>query len=191
MTPRNIAIFAVAVILGLFLGLRYPLIGLLCLVVAIGFVIFVLMRNKQGATVDDATAQAARGFQSAAGQARIYVMRKGFVGGMQGLNVTITGAADGQGPRLDGQIRSGYFLMADVAPGSHRISARMSSQTESSRRDVEVTLAAGDALLLDVSMDMGALQGKLVFDEIRDPTLARQKLAGLKMVEWLPSAAPA
>ena len=177
MTPRNIAIFAGAILIGLFIGLKYPLFGLLLLLPVMGYVAFILLRNDGGALADPATTAAARRFDSPADKAAIYVMRKGFVGGQQGMNVTIDGT-------LNSQFRTGHFVRAEVAPGEHTITAQLSSQTKGSAATQTVTLAPGECLLLDVKMNMGALQGSLEMFETRDPAEARSKLATLKLVEW-------
>jgi hypothetical protein len=104
-------------------------------------------------------------------------MRKGFMGGQQGMNVVIDGGAKSQ-------FRTGRFVRADVEPGSHRVYARMNAQTEGTAVNHGVTLAAGECVLLDAKLEMGALQGSLVFLETRDPAEARRKLAGLKLVHW-------
>ncbi|WP_229953435.1 DUF2846 domain-containing protein [Parasphingorhabdus litoris] len=113
----------------------------------------------------------------AAGKARIYVMRKGFVAGQQGMNITIDGA-------LNSQIRSKYFLMAEVDPGKHEIEAQMSSGSKSAAVSHELTLAEGEIALLDMKINMGALQGKPDFAEIRDAREANNMLTGLKLVRW-------
>jgi len=178
MTPRNIAIIIVAVIVGVYLGLKFPLFGLLCLVGGLGFAVFVLMSNKQGTLVDATARAAAQTGVPAEGKARIYVMRKGFMAGMQGMDITVDDTHKGQ-------IRSGYFMMAEVDPGTHHLTARFSKQTESTRQSHDVTLAAGQIVLFDMTFDMGMVQGTIRFDEAHDAGHIRQKIANLKMVNWL------
>jgi hypothetical protein len=177
MSPRNIALFAFAILVGLYLGLKYPIIGLLLLIPLIAFVVIVFMRNKQGSVVDNVVLDEAMQLTASAGKARIYVMRKGFVAGMQGMNITVDNA-------LNGQIRSKYFLMTEVAPGAHNVTAQMSSQTASTAQTHTFTLAEGECILLDMKLDMGLVQGKVVFEEIRDKGKAHQMLSGLKLVAW-------
>jgi hypothetical protein len=177
MTPLNIGLFTLAIIFGLYVGLSYPLIGLLLLVPIVILVVFILMRNKSGARASaDETADAIA-MNVPVGKARIYVMRKGFVGGQQGMDISI----DGQ---LSSQIRTKYFLMADVEPGVHHIKAKMTSGTESAVRSHEINLAAGDAILLDMKLNMGLVQGTPDFTEIRNVSEAKQSLQGCQLVRW-------
>ncbi|MEP2737279.1 MAG: hypothetical protein ABJP34_13390 [Erythrobacter sp.] len=177
MTPRNLAFFGGAILIGLILGFIYPLLGLLMLIPAIGFVAFVLMRNKGGSEASEGAAARAREFTAEDGKAAIYVMRKGFVGGQQGLNITID-------DDLTTQFRTGRFVKADIEPGDHVVAAQMASQTKGTATSQTVTLGAGEAVLLDAKLNMGALQGSIEFLETRDANEARSKLDGLRLVEW-------
>jgi hypothetical protein len=177
MSSRNIVLFALALLVGLYLGLKYPIIGLVLLIPLIAFVVIVLMRNNQGSLADRAELDDAMQLTTNAGKARIYVMRKGFVAGMQGMNITVDNA-------LNGQIRSKYFLMTEVVPGAHSVTAQMSSQTGSTAQMHEFILAEGECILLDMKLDMGLLQGKIVFEETRNNNKAQQMLSGLQMVAW-------
>ncbi len=176
MTPRNIILFALAVIIGLAGGIYYPTIGLILLIPVLGFVAYILLKNRGAKDADPAMAEAARQFTAAPGMAAIYVMRSGFVGGQQGMNVGI-GA-------LTSQFRTGRFVRADVPPGTHDVRGRLAAQIGGTDKIHTVTLAPGECVLLDAKLDMGALQAKLVFIESRDPAEARAKLAKLKLVEW-------
>lgn len=179
MTPRNIIIFAIALIVGLYLGLQYPLFGAVMIVPLIIFVVVVLMRNKSGALADPSTMADALQFTAPPSKARIYIRRKGFVGGQQGMNVTID-------DRLNSQIRSKYFLMAEVDPGTHKVAAQMASGTKSAETTIDVTVQAGECVLLDVKFDMGLLQGKPTFEDIREAIPARKMLSGCRLVLWKP-----
>jgi len=177
MTPRNLALFGGAILVGIILGFIYPMFFIFLLIPLLGFVVFVLLRNKGGAEADESVAAAARAFTAEDGKAAIYVMRKGFVAGQQGMNVTIDDA-------MTAQFRTGRFVKADVEPGEHTIHSQMASQTKGTARNHTVTVAAGDCVLLDAKINMGALQGSVELLETRDAGEARQKLAGLKLVEW-------
>jgi len=177
MTPRNIAILILAVLIGLYLGFAYPLIGLLCLVGGLGFAAYVIFSNKQGTKVDDATRASAMAMVPSEGRARIYFARRGFMGGAQGMNISI-------GNDYEGQIRSGYFMMAEVAPGTHDLSAKFNAQTEGSRVNHVVSVEAGESVLCEMGFDMGALQGKIRFDELRDKRAIVEQLGNRKMVAW-------
>ncbi|WP_108809973.1 hypothetical protein [Sphingorhabdus sp. Alg231-15] len=176
MTPQNIAIFVGALLIGGFLGFQYSGFAWL-LVPLIIFVVVILLRNKSGEKADSEETAEAMKMIPATGKARIYVMRKGFVTGQQGMNITI-------GNQWNSQIRSKYFLMAEVEPGAHEITAQMSSGSKSAAVSHEVTLAESEIALLDMKINMGALQGKPDFTEIRDAREANGMLSGLKLVRW-------
>lgn len=177
MTPLNIVLFGLAIVVGLWLGQSYPIIGLILLIPVLGFVVMVFMRNKSGEKAGpEATAEALR-MTPPAEKARLFVMRKGFVGGQQGMNISIDG-------RLESQIRSKYFLYADLDPGTHGVKAKMSSGSKSAARTHDVALAAGDIVLLDMKLNMGALQGTPDFTEVRGGQQARAMLEGCKLILW-------
>lgn len=176
MTPLNIGIFVGAILIGGFLGLQFSGFAWLLIPLAI-FVVVILMRNKSGDKADPAETAEAMKMIPATGKARIYVMRKGFVAGQQGMNITI-------GSALNSQIRSKYFLMAEVEPGTHEVTAQMSSGSKSAAVSHELNLAENEIALLDMKINMGALQGKPDFTEIRDAREANTMLTGLKLVKW-------
>ncbi len=177
MNSRNLALIAGAIVIGLVIGFMFPTFGLLMLIPVIGFVAFVLLKNKGGAEADEATAAQARQFTAADGKGAIYVMRKGFVAGQQGMNVTIDGDRTTQ-------FRTGRFVKAEVEPGEHTVEAQMASQTKGTAHSQTVSVAAGECVLFDAKLNMGALQGSVEFIETRDANEARGKLTGLKLVEW-------
>ncbi|MFC4292052.1 hypothetical protein ACFOWX_06455 [Sphingorhabdus arenilitoris] len=177
MTNKNVIFFGLALLVGIYLGLQYPLFGMVLLIPLIIFVVVILMRNKSGELADAASTEEARNFQVRPGLSRIYVMRDGFVGGQQGMNITIDGA-------MNSQIRSKYFLMLDVEPGKHQVTAQMASGTKSAELVYDVETADGECVLLDAKLNVGLLQGTPTFDEIRKPHIAKDKLAKLKLVKW-------
>ncbi|MEP3224535.1 MAG: hypothetical protein ABJO01_01060 [Parasphingorhabdus sp.] len=176
MTPANIALFVGAIIIGLILGLQFS--GFAWLIVPlIIFVAVILLRNKSGEKADAGETAEAMKMIPTNGKARIYVMRKGFVGGQQGMNITINGD-------LNSQIRSKYFLMAEVDAGDHEVTAQMSSGSKSAAVTHALTLAENETVLLDMKINMGALQGKPDFTEIRDAREANGMLTGLTLIKW-------
>jgi len=178
MTPRNIVIMAIAMVLGIYLGTRFQMIGMVALIGALGFVLFVLLGNKQGTRADPAMLADALAIKPTPGMARIYVMRKGFMAAMQGMNITVD-------DQFSGQIRSGYFMMAEVTPGEHHLTAKFSKQTASTLQKHTVELQAGDVALFNMSFDMGLMQGIIQFEELRDKLQISRMLPGMKMVGWL------
>lgn len=107
-------------------------------------------------------------------------MRKGFVAGQQGMNITLDDA-------YSAQFRTGRFVKADVEPGEHTIFAQMASGSKGAGATQNVNVAAGECVLLDAKINMGALQGTVEFIESRGAGGARQKLTGLKLIEWSPA----
>ena len=173
-----IVLVPISVVVGMAIGRSAPLLAMLILLGLIGFVVWILMSNKQGAAVTPAQRDAALAITPAAGTARIYVMREGFVAGMQGMNITIDDA-------WKGQIRSKFFMMAEVAPGTHRIGARFNKQGTKAPEFYDVDLEAGQFVLLNIGLEMGMMAGKPYYTRIDDGVAIRQKLAALKMVNWL------
>ncbi len=182
MSPTNkiamIVVLPIAAIVGYTLGQSTPLFGLLALVLGIGFVSWVLLGNKSGAKVSEAELASALAITPSTGMARIYVTRAGFAGGQQGMNITL-------GTGHEGQIRSKYFMMAEVAPGTHSVSSRMAKVAEKWRRDTSVTVAAGESVMLDVELEMTMTAMAPIFHEHRDGVAIRQTLSSRKMVDWL------
>ena len=170
--------FPIALIVGLWVGRSMPAIALVLLLALVGFVLWILLSNKQGAAVSEADRAAALGITPTPGSARIYVMREGFVGGMQGMNIEIDGV-------WKGQIRSKFFMMAEVAPGAHQVSARFNKQGSKTPALYDVELAAGEFILLNIGLEMGMMAGKPYYTPIADGVAIRQKLGNLKMVNWL------
>ncbi len=177
LSTRNIVLIAGAVVVGLVIGLMYPIVGLLLMFPVLGYVVFVLLKNKGGAEADEATTSAAKQFIAAEGKGAIYVMRDAFIAGQQGMNITIDDA-------MTAQFRTGRFVKADVEPGEHSVLAQMASQTKGTAKTYTLSVAAGECVLLDAKIAMGALQGSVEFEEQRDAGLARAKLGKLKLVEW-------
>jgi hypothetical protein len=180
MSTRNIIlcllIIPIAYVIGGWVGKEMPILGLLFLLGLVGFVVWVLVGNKQGATVDGAARADALSFRPAPDRARIYVARKGFVGGMQGMNISIDGG-------WEGQIRSGYFMMADVAPGEHQMTAKMAKQSVQTSH--QVTLTPGSFILLDIGLEMGMVTITPFVTEISDGLAANAHLKAVKMADWL------
>ncbi len=72
------------------------LLALLLIGAVIAFCVWALSSNKGGARGDAAALADAHAMAAPAGKARIYVTRRGFVAGLQGLNVTLDAHAKGQ-----------------------------------------------------------------------------------------------
>jgi hypothetical protein len=182
MSTRNIIlcilIIPVAYLIGGWVGKEMPILGLLFLLGLFGFVAWVFLGNKSGKRIEGAALADALSMRAAPDKARIYVVRKGFVGGQQGLNVSIAGG-------WEGQIRSNHFMMAEVAPGTYDMSARMNRQGEAARGTHSVTLAPGTMVLVNIGLEMGMVRMTPFFTDITDGRAAHDMLKSAKMVDWL------
>lgn len=155
-------IFAAAIV-GAFLGpslarLMSPGTLLLLAVVLIGgvvvFCFWALSSNKGGAKADVAALADARAMRAPDDRARIYVTRRGFVGALQGVNITLDGTAKGQ-------IKSGQMLMANVAPGTHHIHAVTAKSKLAHPGELEIEVGPGGVVVIDAMLEMGALKGSV------------------------------
>jgi len=146
----------------------------------IGFVVFSLSGNKGGKRAEASAEAEARTLRAPTDKARIYFIRRGFVASLQGMNVSID-------DHFTGQIKSGKFLMAEVAPGEHRLSARMARGGKSTAASMDLSLAPGESAFVHATIEMGALAGSTKLTRI-DEARARDELSGVKMMMW--SGAP-
>jgi hypothetical protein len=181
---RNFLILAPCMVVGIWggfvYGRDYPSLMIFIVLLLVAYVIYVLASNKQGAAVSGPELAAAKAMQPVPSKALIYIMRTGFAGGMQGMNVKI-------GDQLTGQIRVTNFMRAEMEPGTYSIYAKMNAQTEATAITNMITVASGDIILLNYRIKVGMLQGGLVLEEIRDRDVGIKKIHKLKMVDWIVS----
>ncbi|PZQ22096.1 MAG: hypothetical protein DI569_09345 [Sphingopyxis macrogoltabida] len=177
-------IFAAA-ILGALMGpllannLSFGTLILLTLVVfggIIAYCVWALSKNKGGAKADTAALADARTMMAPEGKARIYVTRRGFVGALQGMNIGLDGQAQGQ-------IKSGQMLMADVAPGTHRIDATTAQAKLARPAEIEVDVAAGAVVAIDAMLEMGALKGGVKLTR-SDAAKTREDVNATTLILW-------
>lgn len=177
----------VAVIFGSLLGTSLAATGamsldtsLLLLILSIGgaaiFCFWALSSNKSGAKADPAMLADARAMQVPEGKARIYVVRRGFVAALQGMNITIDGTAKGQ-------IKSGQMLMIDVAPGQHHIHVATAKQSLARPAELEIDVGASGIVVIDAMVEMGALKGAVKLKQL-DAAKARENVHATKLVLW-------
>lgn len=143
----------------------------------IALIVYSLSGNRGGAAASTEELANARAFTPAEGKGRIYIIRRGFVGAMQGMNVEIEGVAGGQ-------IKSKQFLMAEVDPGTYRIKARMARGPKATRSETEVEVRAGESVAIQAFLEMGALAGKTIFETV-EPGVAKAQVADMKMLHWV------
>ncbi|WP_447754159.1 DUF2846 domain-containing protein [Sphingopyxis fribergensis] len=144
-----------------------------------GIVIFcfwALSSNKGGAKGDTAATADARTMQAPEGKARIYVTRRGFVAALQGMDVTLDDAAKGQ-------IKSGQMLMADVAPGTHRLHVATAKAKLARPAELEIDVGAGGVVVIDAMIEMGALKGGVKLTRLDAPK-AREDVHATKLILW-------
>lgn len=156
-------------------GLALLVCGLLMLFL-IGFVVFSLSGNRGGKRADASADGDARTLRASPGKARIYFVRRGFVGSAQGMNVSIEGVANGQ-------IKSGQFLMAEVDPGNYRVDARMARGGKSSESSMDLALAEGEVAVIHALLEMGMLSGTTKLTRL-DETRARDEISATRMMLW-------
>lgn len=144
-----------------------------------GIVIFcfwALSSNKGGAKADTTAVADARTMQAPDGQARIYITRRGFVAALQGMDVTLNGAAKGQ-------IKSGQMLMANVAPGLHHIHVATAKAKLARPAELEIEVGAGGVVVVDAMIEMGALKGGVKLTRL-DAAKARENVHATKLILW-------
>jgi hypothetical protein len=141
--------------------------------VVVGIFAWLLSGNKKVALAGAAETQAALAMRPAEGKAGVYIMRKGFVGILQGFDFEIEGAAKGQA-------KGNQFLHAELAPGAYRITAKGKGNVG----ETQVSLAAGDVAVFRVILEPGMVKGSIVFEQVADPLSAKADLASIKMVRW-------
>lgn len=142
----------------------------------IAFILYSLSGNQGGGAAGGEAQAEARRLRPVPGKGRIYIVRKGFVGALQGMDIAIEGVASGQ-------IKSNRFLVAEVEPGDYRIAAKMARGGKSTASTYDIGIGAGEVAVIHVILEMGTLANATVFERLDDAT-AREKLAGSKMMLW-------
>jgi hypothetical protein len=180
-----LTLIAVAAIIGAFLGpslasvLSPETLLILSVLLIGGIVIFcfwALSSNKGGTKADTAAVTDARAMQTRAGKARIYIARRGFVAALQGMDVTLDGAAKGQ-------IKSGQMLMADVEPGTHHLHIATAKPKLAHPAEFEIDVGAGGVVVIGAMIEMGALKGSIKLERL-DAAKARENVHATKLILW-------
>lgn len=146
------------------------------LIGVVAFCIWALSSNKSGKKADTATLAEARTMRAPDGKGRIYVTRRGFVAALQGMNVTLDDSATGQ-------IKSGQMLMADVAPGMHRLQVGTAKAKLANAADMEIDIGAGGVVVIDAMIEMGALKGSVKLTRL-DAAKARENVNATALILW-------
>lgn len=189
MKPNNtkwIILAAVAGVFGFFLGpalMRGLPGGLGVLIVAvlflavIGYIVYILAGNKGGKAATPAMLADARTMAAAPGKGRIYIVRRGFMGGLAGMKVDIRGVAAGH-------VRMNQFVMAEVSPGTYEIETAMARNgMKPSNSESTVTVAEGEIVVVQAMLEMRATHAMTV--QIRlSPNEGRIEIGNAKMAQW-------
>lgn len=182
MSPLKIGLLVVAVAVAAVIGANIganasgPVV-LLLLVGFVALIAFFLSGNKKEVALDGAGVADALRLQAPTGKARLYVVRHGFVGGMQGMEITIDASHAGQ-------IKSGRALFADLEPGRHLIGAKMAKGGKGSAASLELDLAADTVTVLKAGTDMGAFSAKSVLEILPSLPAAREELQKARFLAW-------
>ena len=164
-------------LLGSLPGMMGLIVSLAVLVAIVGYLIYLLSGNKVGRNAPAAMLADARTLTPAPGMARIYVVRRGFMGGLAGMKVDIAGIASGQ-------IRMDQFVMAEVPPGTYAIETAMARNgAKPSNTQGNVTVAADEALVLRAMLKVHATHAVTV-QEILSTAEGRAEIRRAKMVQW-------
>lgn len=146
-------------------------------VAVIGLVIWSLSGNKVGKPASAAEMADARAFQPTPGTARIYVVRRGFMGGMAGMKVDIRGVASGQ-------VRMNQFVMAEVPAGTYTIETAMARNgVKPSNSETTHTVQAGGVVVIRAMLQMEAMHATTTQERILGSE-AQGEIARAKMVRW-------
>ena len=173
-----IVLTPIALVGGAYLGSQMPIVALAGLVAIIGLLVWILASNKQGARLAGPALDAARELRAPEGLARVFVARRGFMGSQQGMNIAL-------GDEHEGQMRAGFLLVADVAPGVVTLSARMNKQSDKTRATHELNLTAGAVVLVEIGLISGMVRMSPTFDEVADRDAIRRAVANAKPIAWL------
>ena len=152
--------------------------------VLIAFMWWSLSGNKKVIKVNASDRSQALGALPPDGQAVVWVYREGFVGKAVGLNVSVDG-------RDVAQLKSPASTRIVLAPGAYTLGAAMGvgGSLSPNAASAPINPAAGETLVFQLSMKMGALKNTLTLDAKSDVAGALQRLATTPMVQPLAAGA--
>ncbi|MGV2497042.1 hypothetical protein [Pelagerythrobacter aerophilus] len=181
-TVTTALLAAAAFIIFLFVGFSIgsggsPLLVVLALASVGALIYFFVSGNKKEVVLDDAALADARRMQAPSGMARLYIVRQGFVGGQQGMDVAI-------GETYRGQIKSGRALVADLPPGPHALSVRMARGGDKSNASLALDLAADSVTVVKATSSMGTTTAALQLSVMTDMSAARADLDKARFLAW-------
>lgn len=154
----------------IFMGLCF--LGMLGL---FGFVAWVLLvKNKAANVASDTEKQQALQFSPVPGKGVLYLYRAQLVGLLAGLDVTLDG-------RNIGQTRGFSFFRLELEPGRHVLAGAAHCEP------LEFNIDAGQVLLIEQEMTMGAVKGGYLYKISADDAHTRANIAKGKL--FLPQTA--
>jgi hypothetical protein len=144
--------------------------------VLVVYVLSNLSGNRKVATADGGARAQALSFAVHDGQARIYLIRTGFVGKAVGMNISIDGAERAH-------LKSPQFTCIDVAPGAHTIDAALSggAGAQSNPGATLLTVQPGEAVALLMTVKFGGMKNNIAVETVALDE-AKRLVAGMKMV---------
>jgi hypothetical protein len=168
----------IGVLFGIWFGTHYPVVGMLALLGIPAYLIWVLISNKQGARIEGAVLADAMTLTPSEGKARLYVVRLGYYGRAQGMNISLSSGHQGQ-------IRGKHFMMAELDPGPVTLTAKLAKQGGKVASTQDVTLAPGESALIEINLEMSMMAVTPLFTEHRERRIMTNHLGQAKMVDWL------
>lgn len=173
-----VAVFAVFLFVGFSIGQDGSLLLVVLALVSVGALIFFFLSgNKKEMALSDAALSDARRMAAPSGAARLYIVRHGFVGGQQGMNIAIDSSHRGQ-------IKSGRALVADLPPGSHELSVCMARGGNKSEASLALDLAADSVTVVKATSTMGTTTAAAHLVVMNDEAVARADLDKARLLAW-------
>lgn len=172
------AVFIVFLFVGFSIGAGNSLLFVILALVSVGALgFFFLSGNKKEVTLSDAALAEARQMQAPPGTARLYIVRHGFVGGQQGMDVAIDATHTGQ-------IKSGRALVADLPPGQHTLTARMARGGDKSEKTLILDLATDSVTVVHATSTIGTTTAAIQLSVMDDMSAARGELDKARFLAW-------
>lgn len=172
------AVFIIFLFIGFSIGRGGNLLLVILALAAVGGLIFFFISgNKKETALDGADLADARRMQAPAGMARLYIVRQGFAGGQQGMDVTI-------GITHSGQMKSGRALVADLPPGQHTLTTRMARGGDKSESSLTLDLAADSVTVVKATSTMGTVTAGIQLAVMNDMSAAKADLDKARFLAW-------
>ena len=149
-------------------GMGYILLLLLIVFGVLGSFIAFNLRNNRSVPMADDAARAAALSPPGPDEARLIVVREGFVGKMQGMDVTVDG-------NVVTQLKSPRFVAIPLSPGKHVVASKGQGMNPET---IEIDVQPGTTALVRIAMNLGSVS---VSQEPFDAAI-QQRLATIPMV---------